>query len=406
MEESELIDRVNVLEETPLLLECSKRAKRRFGLRGGLLRNLVLSEEVKASLFDYIDPFSDLDCVVERQEDWPGLSSSLASSIAYTGFYRWEVQTLQRIAANFRNYPTLPSERLIVWFDGTSETARISLESLGDNLRSALSAEQLPIALRAEELDRPFWDRVLVLLRRMRVLYQFAGDPNARFIPAEFKTADIPEYPPTPLTIDRLQILLASLAMTSIHLSLAIKTLRVLDEMTRHAIAQRGGQIGRMLLAESINESSQVTTSIYGGRRGRRHIDLQVQRATFANARINSLRPLIPWTIFQSPYDPGCCEYSDFRFGVGVVASRGANSASLLRVEAAEIVALPTEGPMEDLYRYDRDPMQDTEPLPLPGILTQSAQSKVLRVDHAFPAAYLGRPIAFFASALAPENAH
>lgn len=109
MEESELIDRINALEETRVLLDCSKRAKRRFGLRGGLLRNLLLSEQVKTSLFDYIDPFSDLDCVVERQEDWPELSSSLASSLAYTGFYRWEVQTLQRIAANFRNYPTLPS---------------------------------------------------------------------------------------------------------------------------------------------------------------------------------------------------------------------------------------------------------------------------------------------------------
>ena len=68
MQESELIDRINALEETPVLLECSRRGKRRFGLRGGLLRNLLLSEEARMSVFDYTDPFSNLDCVVERQE--------------------------------------------------------------------------------------------------------------------------------------------------------------------------------------------------------------------------------------------------------------------------------------------------------------------------------------------------
>ena len=90
MEESELIDRINALEETQLLVECSRRAKQRFGLRGGFLRNLCSSKKPEGSAFDYTDPFSDLDCVVERREDWPMLSSSLASSLAYAGFYRWE----------------------------------------------------------------------------------------------------------------------------------------------------------------------------------------------------------------------------------------------------------------------------------------------------------------------------
>lgn len=61
VQESELIDRIKALEETPVLLECSRRAKRRFGLRGGLLRNLLLSKGGRRSVFDYTDPFSDLD---------------------------------------------------------------------------------------------------------------------------------------------------------------------------------------------------------------------------------------------------------------------------------------------------------------------------------------------------------
>jgi hypothetical protein len=405
VQESELIDRVRALEETPVLLECSRRAKRRFGLRGGLLRNLLLSEEAKRSVFGYIDPFSDLDCVVEGQEDWPMLSSALASSLAYAGFYRWEVQTLQHIAASLRNYPSLPSERLIVWFDGTSEGRGISLASLGENLGSELSADQLPTAFPAEERERPFWDRVLVALRRMRTLYQYAGDPEVRFVLEGFNTAVVPEYPPTPLTTTRLQILLASLAMTSIHLPLVIKMLRLLDELTRHALEQQGGQIWRRLLAGAINESSRVTTSIYGGRRGTRLIDLQVQQENSENGPINTLRPLIPWTLMQSPHDSSCCEYSDFRFGVAVVASRGANPASLSQIEAAEIVALAVDGPIDDLYWPDRDLMGLLEPLPLPGIVTQSAQSIVLRVDHGFPAAYRDRPTTFLASALSPENA-
>jgi hypothetical protein len=405
VEESELIDRINALEETPVLLECSRRAKRRLGLRGGLLRNLLLSEEARRSVFDYTDPFSDLDCVVERREDWPMLSSSLASSLAYAAFYRWEVQTLQHITASLGNYPSLPSERLIVWFDGRSEGKGVSIASLGDNLSSELSADQLPTAFPAEERERPFWDRVLVALRRMRSLYQYAGDPEVRFLLENFNTTVVPEYPPTPLTTTRLQILLASIAMTSIHLPLAIKALRLLDELTRHALEQQGGQIWRRLLASAIDESSRVTTSIYGGRRGRRRIDLQVQQENSANGSINTFRPLIPWTLMQSPHDPSCCEYSDFRFGVAVVASRGASPASLSQIEAAEIVALAVDGPIDDLYRPDRDSLGLMEPLPLPGIVTQSAQSIVLRVDHGFPAAYLDRSTTFFASALSPENA-
>ena len=405
MEESELIDRINALEETQLLVECSRRAKQRFGLRGGFLRNLLLFEEARRSVFDYTDPFSDLDCVVERREDWPMLSSSLASSLAYAGFYRWEVQTLQHIVASLRNYPSLPSERLVVWFDGRSEGKSISLGSLGDNLRSELSADQLPTEFPAEERERPFWDRILITLRRMRALYQYAGDPEVRFILEGFNTALVPEYQPTALTTARLQISLASLAMTSIDLPLVIKTLRVLDELTRHALEREGGQIWRRLLAGAIDESSRVTTSIYGGRRGRRRIDLQVQQENSANGPINTLRPLIPWTLMQSPHDSSCCEYSDFRFGVAVVASRGANPASLSQIEAAEIVALAVDGPIDDIYRPDRDLMGLLEPLPLPGIVTQSAQSIVLRVDHGFPAAYLDRPTTFLASAVSPENA-
>ena len=287
MEQPELIDRINALVEKPMLLECSRRAKRRFGLRGGLLRNLLLSEQINGSLFDYIDPFSDLDCVVERQEDWPVLASSLASSFAYAGFYRWEAHTLRRVFDNLKNYPSLPSERLIVWFDGRGQEPGISMESLTGDLESELSAEQLPVSFSAEELERPFWNRILVLLRRMRTLYQFAGDPDIRLILPEIRTAEIPEYFPTQLTIDRLQTLLASVAMTSIRLPLAIKALKRLDEMNRHAIAQRGGEIWERLVGDSIDDSSRVTASVYGDRRGQRRIDLQ-----FSGSRCRRNRPL------------------------------------------------------------------------------------------------------------------
>jgi hypothetical protein len=404
MEQSELIDRINALVEKPMLLECSRRAKRRFGLRGGLLRNLLLSEQIKRSLFDYIDPFSDLDCVVERQEDWPILASSLASSVAYAGFYRWEVQTLRRVFESLKTFPSLPSERLIVWFDGRGQEPGTSVESLSGDLESDLSAEQLPVSFSAEELERPFWDRMLVLLRRMRTLYQFAGDPDVRLLFPEIRTPEIPEYLPTQLTVNRLQTLLASVAMTSIHLPLAIKTLRRLDEINRHAIAQHGGEIWERLVGDSIDDSSRVTASVYGDRRRQRRVDLRVQPTTSANENMNSPSLLIPWTLLRSPYDAGCCEYTDFRFGVGVVAARGGSLANPGQIEAAEIFARPIHRFRDDIYQFGLEVPQELDPLPLPGILTQSSQSLVLRVDHAFPAAYLGRATWFLAGAVGPES--
>lgn len=405
MEEYELIERITACEEASVLLECSKRAKRRFGLRGGLLRNLLLSEQGKASLFDSIDPFSNLHCVLERREDWPELSSTLASSLAYAGFYRWEVETLRRIDEDFRNYPTLPSERLIAWFDGTSEKAPVLIESRGGDLESGLSPEQYLTAFPVERLNLSFWDRVLVVLARMRTLYQFVAEPVVGGILENFKTADIPEIPPTPLTVERLKILLAGLAMSSIRLPSALVALKELDHVTRGAIEQRGGQIGRVLLGWSIDNSSRVTASVCGGRSGRRRVDLQVATENFANDRIGSRRPLIPWTLLRSHYDPGCCEYRDFGSGVGVVASRGGNAPSLQQLKGAEILALPIEESMKGNYRFNHERALGMESLPLPGILSQSAQGTVLRVDHSFPGAYLSRPVSFLTSALALESA-
>jgi hypothetical protein len=93
------------------------------------VRNIILDTSRESrSLFDYVDPFSDIDCVVDRREDWISLSSALASSLPYAGFYRWEAQTLEYIKKQKRKYPALPSERVIVWFDGSVETAKTFAE--------------------------------------------------------------------------------------------------------------------------------------------------------------------------------------------------------------------------------------------------------------------------------------
>jgi hypothetical protein len=59
------IDRLLSFPEIQVLLRCAERCRLRFGLRGGILRNTLLGEgtldNAGQSLYDLVDPFSDID---------------------------------------------------------------------------------------------------------------------------------------------------------------------------------------------------------------------------------------------------------------------------------------------------------------------------------------------------------
>jgi hypothetical protein len=399
-----LTERVARLEEADTLLECSKRAQRRVGIRGGVIRNIVLDVQRESrSLLDYVDPFSDIDCVVDRREDWIPLSSALASSLPYAGFYRWEIQTLEYIRNRIRNYSAMPSERVITWFDGSQEGRRIYGEYLGEPLETEQQLESLESTPLNPEADVSLWGHLLMSLRQIRVAYQFESGFRTDRLRFRFERAGFPEVPPDPITVERLRILLAHIAVTSIDLPAAIDELRKLDESTHRAILRYGGQIGLMLLSSDIDESRQITAAIYEDNQRNRNVNIQMQSGDFGTEGLGELQPILPWTMLQSPYRSGCCEYRDFEFGVAVIASRGKKQPTHEQIRAAQILSLTAEDLSENIYPLDRIPLHGLDHFPTPGILSQLPRSTVLRIDHSFPGAYLHRSLPILVGALAPK---
>ena len=59
MDLSSATDLIGSLDEVPALLDIANRRNLRFGIRGGVLRNIALrSGSPERSIFDYVDPFS------------------------------------------------------------------------------------------------------------------------------------------------------------------------------------------------------------------------------------------------------------------------------------------------------------------------------------------------------------
>ena len=63
----------------------------------GVLRNhlftLASSELLPAEFYDCVDPFSDIDLVLDDLEDWPRLAQAISESLPFSGFHRWDVVT-------------------------------------------------------------------------------------------------------------------------------------------------------------------------------------------------------------------------------------------------------------------------------------------------------------------------
>jgi hypothetical protein len=404
MNVQELVERVATMEEASTLVECSKRAKARLGLRGGVVRNIILdSGRESRSLLDYVDPFSDIDCVVDRREDWISLSSSLASSVAYAGFYRWEIQTQEFVKKHIQRYATLSSERVIVWFDGSAGSRTISVESLVETGETNPALESLESIFPDLGSDLSLWDRLLVTLRAIRVGHQFEKGIKSGLPRFRFEEREPPSVTPDFLTVQRVQASIAHIAMTSIDLQTAVEELLTLDSSVHGTISRWGGAIASTLLSGEIDDK-QLTVTMSEDEDGRRRIRMPGTPADFGGGRFQGLEPILPWTWLYSPYRPGCCEYRDFEFGVAVVASRGRTRPKAEQVEAAQIVVLTADEIDFSGYYSDRIPSADIDSLPIPGIVSRLPQSVVLRLDHGFPAAYLHRPLPIMVSALSGEG--
>jgi hypothetical protein len=119
--------------ESHALLECAKLSGTGFGLRGGIVRNLIVAgarkhpvpEALRPSLFDLVDPFSDIDIVVEELVHWPRISAYIATSLPLASYFSWEFSSLRQVKRLTNSYEWIPLDRFLLWFHADGQTVTL-----------------------------------------------------------------------------------------------------------------------------------------------------------------------------------------------------------------------------------------------------------------------------------------
>jgi hypothetical protein len=119
--------------ESHALLECAKLSGVAFALRGGIVRNLIAAAagkhpvppEYRPSLFDLVDPFSDIDVVIEETVHWSRISAWIAAALPLASYFRWEFSSLQQVERQAGLYENIPLDRFLLWFRPDGQTVAL-----------------------------------------------------------------------------------------------------------------------------------------------------------------------------------------------------------------------------------------------------------------------------------------
>ena len=100
-----LIHFLESLAEIRALMRCAHRFGLSVGLSGGVVRNIVVADPKTASednsLYDFVDPFGDIDIVFAGEEAEGVFLRALFGEVLFADAHVWDPQTMQarKIAA-------------------------------------------------------------------------------------------------------------------------------------------------------------------------------------------------------------------------------------------------------------------------------------------------------------------
>jgi hypothetical protein len=378
------------LEGVHDLVDVATRRKLRFGIRGGVLRNLLFGQagQREANLFDFVDPFSDIDVVVERVDHIPLIRQEILSSLPFAGFVHWDFKVLDEIFRLRGTYPSMAAERIIAWFDPGSRRPRftsLSEHSVEDELDRSLFEVDVPES--AIESSHG-WDTVLAFLRLLRVSGQYPDLEISR-IEERFRSRLPTELPPlTPLNLARLNRILANILATADDLRAIERALHYVDHHTSGSFRKRSAPLTSLL---SVAKGSQARTTISAYRPNANAPYEYSMAVRFGPEEAGSGRGqgfLLPPIHFFSNQEPECCGYRDFAAGPAVVVYRNWS------LSPAEVLGATISASVSPVDLYGEEGLSEPE-FPLPGILDGYRHGGVLRFDPAFATAYTGRRGAF-----------
>lgn len=402
--ERSFVDRWLAMPEVHALLACAQRLRIRIGLRGGVVRNFVLGNRSKqregASLLDLVDPFSDIDCVLDNASDWNSVAGSIASTFPFAGYHRWEMESLESINSRLHSYRTLPSERLVVWHHGFAKgQPRITLQGLGIPVDSIVAGNEFFGTI---DSDRPAegrvdpWVTVLDALRFARYALQYPTNrylAERLFMP-ERSTLELligSQVPPRTLHANIRRLNLAILDIVATAETLSIKGSYLQDLWSRFPEQLRkSASILSNLSDKSVFNAAYVGALVYRQPNAALRTRLLTEQSG-ENLRFG-LKSLIPWTPLWSiqSVEDSCCRHSDFQNGVAVLSWRPTNPIVVIEENVPYSYAAVAQVHRPERYRETSE--EQPIVLPVPGLI-RTGPSVTLRLDHAFPSAYFGRNV-------------
>ena len=417
------------IPEIRVLQTCARRAGVRAGLRGGVVRNLLLTfdpgNDGEPSLYDFIDPFSDLDLVVEDPLDWPPLWEAIQSSLPFAGFHRWEAQPLARIQGAAERFGNIPIDRFLVWFDGRAAEPGPSLDAVdmspGENWRRHLAGDDRNL-VSPEWIRRP--DRAAILLAALKALrYFFQYPESVRPITREMLdrqlqlTADawkrvkgdpLQEAPPPELA-RLLELAVLDLLFTTRDWDSSLEELRTLRSFMPDELLKPGNLLNEVFDQENIQRAARIGASAYRPA-PRANLWLRIHFEADADPALPSrtesgLTRITPWTPV-SVYDPAppadCCRHRDFRHGAAVIAwrDRGGGGAGSRREDPSEL-ALAARFGGRDAIRTDIAD-EFAHAFSFPGFVS-TGQAVTARFDHGYVRTIARRDVTFHAAVVRSE---
>jgi hypothetical protein len=371
------------------LMECAERSRTRLGIRGGLTRNLLLGKfNAFEDLLDAVDPFSDVDLVVEDRLDGMRVLNLIAASVPFAGFFRWELTTKEEVISWLKHHPHFASDESVIWIDGREGDAVVTVSTFGTFSGLTLDRPISEHDLRERFEGTPPINLLLTYLKLLTILSRRPEQAEETTFVAPFQRLMM-ERREQFAALDavsnrRMDLQLAKLFGASVELGRETAQLTVLSDLGERP---------------SFNSPLLLMMGMLGNK-------TEAALGMWRSARIPFFRLTISSPIsfeFGSSGVNGinfslnsrasrCCPYTDFSDGPATVMWRG-TSVPDTPLDRLTLTATAERHDIDDLYEtstgYGDD---DGESIHIPNRISRR-NGLIARMDHSFFGAALGRSV-------------
>lgn len=394
MKPSTLREIFESLPEIQALLQCARRLRVRIGLRGGVVRNMLLSEGAEParydSFYDFVDPFGDIDLVIAGDAEESVFVRALFADVPFADCHVWHFQTAEDGAMAARREASVAADALTVWFDGREDASNaIRLDATELDVERILEEPSNPI--RAMTLTVELSPATIArFIKFTRIQLQLESSARALIEPLAFfadrfrRLVRERQRPLSPRSTREAEIELAEVFMTAPDWRQAIAVQGQLTEIFLGDWLQENSLLRQMLTVRpAVN--ARIGAALY------KPSATDPLRFEFTTAEGEEVgvgeadRSHIPWTRLQlkNRNEGTCCLYSDFEDGIAVIAWRNTEAEATKRdqrlsEEEYGLVAypIPPAQSMKEVLRRNRQ-------IPMLGYL-RKGRSIVTRLDPAY----------------------